>query len=137
LVGGMTVSFSSMGEPIISKRPSHQSHVTTEPRVVILIISLPPLCNFEREHRNRCPLVRSCRSRNQNRNFFSSRREQDKKQKLYAKGNGGGREDAPMPGSVSMMSLWRRRICWPSCPIDRSRGEQQERRRVTSRAIRI
>jgi hypothetical protein len=30
-----------------------------------------------------------------------------------------------MPGSVSMMSLWRR-ICWPSCPIGRGVNSKKD-----------
>jgi hypothetical protein len=142
----MTVSFSSTGEPRKSKRPSHESHTTAESRAVILIISLPPFSNFERgrerererEHQNRCPLVHLCccfslllgvgKSKP-----FPLEKGTGRKPKLYAKGNGGGREDAPMPGSVSMMSFWRR-ICWASCPIDRGEKSKKD---DESRAIRI
>jgi hypothetical protein len=42
------------------------------------------------------------------------------------------RGDAPMPGSVSMMSL-SRRICWPSCPIASPAGASAQEQRTGTR----
>jgi hypothetical protein len=102
-VGGMTVSFSSTGEPRKSKRPSHESHTTAESRAVILIISLPPFSNFERgRERDRerererestkigvllfiCVAASHCCWELANRNLFLSRREQDENRNFTRK----------------------------------------------------